>query len=194
MSRRLAVTGGLLIALALAVLCLQSIILELLVVPAVYLWVSVRLFLQGVPSSTYWAMFLAAAALAFILSIFRRVKFPDIRRTETAPIRGQVEEIAGNIYAARKSIFSKWLLANRIVELARAIMKQRRSREYTDRTNDLDGEDWDPPENLRAYFEAGANRFFLEIRRRRYFWRSQKTPFEVDLNEVIEFLETKMRT
>ncbi|RPI87871.1 MAG: hypothetical protein EHM41_03460 [Chloroflexi bacterium] len=192
MSKRLAIAGGLLIILALTSLCLQSFILDVIIVPVIYTWYSIRLFLQSVPGATYWTMLVAAAALIFFISILLRMRLPDRRKRDDPPVRGQVEVTAGYIRSARKGVFSKWLLANRLVELARAIMKQRGVEVFN--MNDLRGTDWDPPQNIRAYFEAGANRYFMQVPRRRLFARLRKTPFEVDINEVIDYLESKMKT
>lgn len=192
MSRRLAIAGGLLIILALTSLCLQSFILDMLIVPVIYAWYSIRLFLQSVPGAMYWTMLVAGAALIFLLSILRRMRLPDLRKTDFRPVRGPIEVTASYIRNAHRGVFSKWFLANRFVELARAIMKQRGGEAI--KMTDLGNSDWDPPENIRTYFEAGANRYFMQYSRRRFFARLRKTPFEVDIDEVIDYLETKMKT
>jgi hypothetical protein len=193
MSRRVAV-WGVVVAAALALTwCLQGVITDLLVGPLAYLAWRANLFLRSTPQWVYWSLVVTGVALVALVSLVRTLHLGRRATKGHPPVPGPVGKMARQIRAARRGVYTKWLVACRLGGLARAMLAQReRGAGEAAPPDQLQGRDWHPPTEVQAYLEAGLGRPSISGRRPGAFFRSPPTPLDMDLNQVVDYLESQM--
>lgn len=189
--RSLALTGIVIIALLLA-FPLRDAVYEMVIVPAAYVLWLLGLLYHAVHQSVWWgvALLLVLAILARSLRSSGRTR--ERVRIKSRPVVGQVENLSHWVKRTERGIYFKWLIANRLGKIAHEILLQRlggRTRSYFD---PLTGPDWTPDASVQQYLEAGLRGSFADYPQRRWFFsKPVPTPFDRDVKEVLEYLESQ---
>jgi len=196
MTRRrwLALGGVVVIALILA-FPLQDVIRTTVVVPLAYLWWAVGVLYQSIPQVVVWILLIVLISLMLMGSFAsdRMRKPPEDPKIKPAP--GQVEGLAENLVKMRAGTYYKWQVANRLGRLARDFLIQRGDRFSTKDLSPLSGHDWQPSAKVDAYLETGLYGSFSDFPNQPWRFRPpEPTPFDIDVEEVVEFLESQMST
>lgn len=189
--RSLALTGIVIIALLLA-FPLRDAVYEMVIVPAAYaLWL-LGLLYHAVHQSVWWGVALLLVLLILARSLRSSGRTRERVRIKSRPVVGQVENLSHWVKRTERGIYFKWLIANRLGKVAHEILLQRlggRTRSYFD---PLTGPDWTPDASVQEYLEAGLKGSFADYPQRRWFFsKPVPTPFDRDVKEVLEFLESQ---
>lgn len=170
---------------------LQDTIRAFLFVPVSYIWYGVTLMYQSVAQIVFWFALVVVVTLMAFGSLYGRFRPRGREAEETLPKQGPIGTVARQISRNDEGVYYKWLIANRLGNLARSILQQRSGLELTPGTG-FRGQDWDPPADVEAYLESGLTRTFADFPRQRRFARPPETPFDTDLDQVVAYLESQM--
>ncbi len=158
---------------------------------AYYRW-SITQVLQVFPQSAYWIGISVSLSLVVALILLRDL-IAGLTAKEAAPHqKGAVEQLAEQIQKSQTSNYFKWVIANQLAETALKILPAKFGRSQQDRRN-FDHLDWHPPPQVRKYFITGLNSSFMDYRKKKRFQKTPNaTPFDIDLNDVIGYLESEL--
>lgn len=194
MTRRqwFALSGAAMIALLLA-FPLQDVIREAIIVPLAYFaWVLGVLY-QSIPQSYIWL------GLVFVLSLFLLRSLTSVqfrlprRRSQSKPIFGQVEALSESLARLDKGNYYKWQVANRLGRLARDFLILLGEREERSHRH-LSGSGWQPEEHVDKFIDVGLRGSFAQFPSPRFpFMRAEPTPLDVEVDDVLDFLETQIK-
>lgn len=170
---------------------LQDLVRSVLFEPISYLWWGFNILYQSIAQLVYWILLMVGVTLMAFGSLYGKDRGRELVEEETNPPKGPLEVIARQISRTEKGVYYKWLIANRIGKLARSILYLREGQADTP-NSPLEGRGWNPPGEVGAYLESGLTRTFADFPRQRRFSRPLETPFDIDLNQVIAYLESQM--
>jgi hypothetical protein len=162
---------------------LRDVVYQVLIVPLAYmLWV-LGLYYSLIPQWVQWALLVAALLLVVLWNLLPDIRFSPRRETRRHRPPGEVESLANWIVRARHGNYFKWQIANRFGRIAR-------------RLNDVSGpggRQHSPDEAVESYLDAGTNYSFVDfLRPRNRFERLSRTPLDIDLRRVADYLESQM--
>ena len=190
--RWLTLGGVLVIALILA-FPLQDVIRKTVIVPLAYLWWVLGVLYHSIPQVVVWILLIVIIALMLTGSFVEGRKRKPPEEPRIKPSSGQVEGLAVNLVKMRKGTYYKWQVANRLGRLARDFLIQRGERAGTRDLSPLSGHAWQPSAPIDAYLDTGLRGSFADYPNR--FWRfrpPEPTPLDIDVVEVVEFLEAQI--
>ena len=194
MTRRILIVTGILALVALLAFPLRQTVYAAIVIPVAYLLWALGLLYHALPQVDWWV-----AALVVVLYWFVKSLTPPENPTEWEhPMRGQakgqVELLAENIRKSEKGVYNKWLVANRLGKLAYQLLLQREYGKPRSPFAPLDGPDWNAPPGVTAYLQSGLQGSFADFPAGRtpFVAPKEKTPLDRDVEEVMDFLETKL--
>ncbi len=189
--RRLILLGVFFLVAAGMAYYVQNIVKAALFVPVSYIWWGFSILYQSVAQVVYWVLLLGGVSLMAFGSLYGKERGRKLVPEEFISPKGPLESVARQISQTRGGVYNKWLIANRFGKLARSILTLRNA-QADDVGSPLKGRDWNPPPEVEAYLEAGLLRTFADFPRQRRFSRPPSTPFDVDLNQVIVYLQSQM--
>jgi len=170
---------------------LQDIILSLLFEPLSYVWYALTLLYYSIAQVIVWFVLMVSVALVAFGSLYGEFRLAGSMKVESVPVSGPIEKLAGQISSGDEGIYNKWLVANRLGKLAQSIF-QRRSGHEGSSNSTLDIGVPGAPAEVKSYLDAGLQSTFADFPRRRWFSPRPQTPFDLDIEEVIAYLESKM--
>lgn len=189
--RRLILLGAFFLVAAAMAYFLQDLIRSALFVPVSYLWWGFNIMYRSVAQLVYWVLVVVGIALMAFGSLYGNERGRELVEEERSSLQGPLETTAMQISRTGKGVYYKWLIANRMGKLARSILTLRDGQPSA-QNNTLAGQDWNPPAEVGAYLESGLTRTFADFPRQRRFSRPPETPFDIDLDQVIAYLESQM--
>jgi len=190
--RRLILSGAFFLVAAAMAYYLQGIVRSALFVPVSYMWWGFNILYQSVAQLIYWILLVVGVTLMAFGSLYGKGLSAELVEEAANPRQGPLEATAGQISSTgRGGVYYKWLIANRMGKLARSILSLRNGQADVP-NSPLNGRDWNPPAEVTAYLESGLTRTFADFPRQRRFSRPLETPFDIDLNQVIAYLESQM--
>ena len=171
---------------------LQDLVRSVLFEPISYMWWGFTILYQSVAQLVYWILLVVGVTLMAFGSLYGKGRSKELVE-ETPDIRQGTLEATARQFSrtGSKGIYYKWLVANRLGRLARSILSLRNGGAEAP-NGPLQGRDWNPPDEVEAYLEAGLTRTFADFPRQKLFSRPSETPFDIDLNQVIAYLESQM--
>jgi hypothetical protein len=177
-----------LIAVGLIAFFLREVVQDWVVIPLARLFWLIKGYYGAFPQATYWGIALIVAAVLVLLWL----RLPDFERPhqpeQWKPSPGSVREMAFWIQRSKEGIFPKWHLAHLLAELALDILNRRRTRQKD--AGFLDDPDWSPPPNVKKYLDAVLSTNYTDYPRQTRFRQDPPTPFDQDLDPVVEYLES----
>ena len=138
------------------------------------------------PRRIWWILLLAVVILSVISSLLNWNSEGRTFEESSKPARGPVEILTGWISnSGREGNYYKWLIANRLGKLARVMSVRFENRVLPDHP--------DEPEAVQRYLKAGLDESFVDYPLPSIpFIRRKVTPFDLDVDEAVEFLESMM--
>jgi len=191
-SRRYLIIGGVVLAAIILAPIANLILTELILEPAAYYWWALRQFSKVIPESAYWLFLIGC--LGFLVLLFLVTDFFRSQPKKEKVIRasGPVATLAHQLRRTQKSTYFKWLVANRLSKTTLKILIRNLDGDQNE-YRDFTGLSWDPPPEIRKYLETAKNSSFMEYREGPRFFKSKKiTPFDIDLEDVIAYLESEV--
>jgi hypothetical protein len=197
MNDRLALASLALLLLGLLALIVSGAVREVIVVPLLFLLWLARLVYEAIPQLALWGVSLVIAALVAWRSLATpRVALPEppIAPSQRAP----VATWARMFRRAANDRYARWLLAQRLGQLALELLASQDERAARGRWQYLHDDTRDIPPAVRAYLQAGTRMY----RPPPAFWRrwwpwgerveSRADPLDLDPAEVVRFLDERL--
>jgi len=183
--RRLMVLFLLFILAALLAFPLRGVVFAYIIAPLSFIWFYLVYFYNVIPQQFFWFFILLAAAYFSLGSLlenpFKRKRPRRVRQQEM----GEVEMLAQWIKDSKRGVYSRWRVSRALGLMATGILELRGGK--SGRTRMLKGKDWNPPPGVQEYLETGLNGSFAD-----YPLSASNTPFEVDVEKVVAFLESQL--
>lgn len=161
--------------------------------PAAYVWWVLGLYYRSFPQVAIWIALIALLAMLAVRSLVAETP-PEERETlKRLSVQGPVESLATWITNAQRGIYFKWLVAQRLGILSRAILSFNARLAPRSGREALQGPGWDPPQEVAAYLESGLNGSFADFPRPRWpFQPLDPTPLDTDPVKVMDYIESQM--
>ncbi len=177
-----------LIAVALLAFFLRGVVQDWVVIPLARLFWLIKGYYGAFPQAAYWGVALIVAAVLVLLGL----RLPAWERPHQPghlkPSPGSVREMSFWIQRSKEGIFPKWHLAHLLAELALDILDRRRTRQKD--SGLLDDPAWSPPPGVKKYLDAALSTNYTDYPRSTRFRQVPPTPFDQDLDPVVEYLES----
>jgi hypothetical protein len=189
MKRRYWLAGALiLISVGVLAYFLAGEVRDYVLLPLAYqLWVLWQVY-RTVPQQLLW-MVIVLVLLYLTVSIFYGTSLRKSQAQQQYDFRGAVESLSVAITNRSRGIYFKWRLANILANVAAYILKAQERRLPGRR---LTGRDWNPPPGVEAFLDAGINTTFADYPVPGFFQPPPETPFDIDLEPVVAFLESEL--
>jgi hypothetical protein len=197
MSNRLALIGLMLLLVGLLALIVTGMVREVVVIPLLYLLWLTRVLFESVPQVVWWVGFLAIAALVAWSSLAGPRPAPPAR--QPAPLlRAPVAAWAGRFQRAADDRDARWLLAQRLGQLALELLATQEQRAAQGLWQYLRDESSDIPPAVRAYLLAGTRMYRPAPARWQRWWpwgartEPRADPLGLDPAEVVRWLDERL--
>ncbi len=172
---------------------LRDLIRSTVIMPLAYIWWLLKLYYHAVPQLIVWGMLIVAVFISALRNISPRNPFRRKEKNGSKSTKGPVEDFAQSLDKAPGGTYYKWLIANRLGNVARELLDQREGRRARGFSR-LRGRDWQPPDDVGAYLESGLNGSFADFPQSHWWSKPQPTTLDTDTKQVIEYLEYEMET
>jgi hypothetical protein len=146
-----------------------------------YLVWSLDVFGRVIPEQGLWVGLLILILYIAVGSFYGKSSKVEKSRMDTTPAKGQVEAMAEWVEGRRRGVYFKWQIASLLGGIHQAIQNHR----------GIGGSE-PPNEEVRAYLDAGINSSYADYPSPGLFEKAQPTPFDVELEQVVEYLEEQM--
>ena len=187
--------GGIVFIALILAFPLQDVIRKTVIVPLAYVWWALGVLYQSFPQVVIWILLVIWITFMLFGSLASERKRVPRDDRKPKPARGRVEELSEGLVKMPRGTYYKWQVANRLGRLARDFLVLRGDRADTRDHRPLTGRDWYPPEPIDAYLDTGLRGSFADFPNQGWsFKRPEPTPLDVDVEEVVKFLETQIRT
>jgi hypothetical protein len=196
MRRNVVIGAGMIVVAAILAFPLREAVIPLLLVPLAYLLWLLKIIYLSLHQSVWWFLVALITLLILVQSLLPKFKpIAKFIRHERRQ-RGNVEELAIAIKKTEKGIYFKWLVANRLGKLAYQALLLHEHGKPRSVFAPLQSDGWNPPKDIQNYLEKGLHGSFADFPNSNwnYFSAPQKTPLDQNVEEVVEFLESKLKT
>lgn len=183
--RRLTIFFLLFVLATLLAFPLRGLVFNYLIAPLSFIWFYLVYYYHVIPQQFYWFFILLAAAYIAMGSILENPLNRRRGKLIRKQPRGQVDSLARWIKDSRHGVYSRWRVARALGLMASGILEMRGGKSGRIRT--LKGKDWNPPTSVQNYLEAGLNDSYAD-----YPLSARNTPFDVDVEKVVEYLEGQL--
>ena len=157
-----------------------------------FFWV-LGVYYKSLPQALIWIILIGAVILIVLGSFAGEGRLVDGVNVPRKPLQGGVESLAGWFRRAPEGLYFKWLLAQRLGKLSREMIAFNARLISPSGSEALSGPGWDPPDQVASYLEAGLNGSFADYPRPRWFFqRPASTPLDLDPDQAIDYIESKM--
>ncbi len=183
----------LILGLILAPLAYQLFHMILLVPTVNYLW-GIKQVIRILPQSLYWILIVASLGMIVVILQIKNLVMGRSKSKVAPDTKSPIKYLSENITLSEKSNYFKWVVANHLANLSLEI-------KYREKENNKNGPQDDsrmelpPPSFIKKYFNAGLQNSFMDYRKKRkLFGKSDDTPFDIQLEDVIRYLESQMES
>jgi hypothetical protein len=188
----LLIPAGLLVAVVLAFF-LRDITREAVVNPLAYLWWALGFGLSVVPQVVLWILLIIVLIMIFINSLVTWYSAARKYEKSAKPARGPVEILSRWVTNSREGNYYKWLIANRLGKLAREMEIPFENRQLPASGDSHEAPGKSLSESVQRYLKAGLDESFVDYPQPATpFVRRKATPFDMDVDAVVGFLESEM--
>jgi hypothetical protein len=170
---------------ALAAFFMRSFVFDNIIAPFSFIWFYLVYYYHVIPQQFYWFLILLAAAYIALSGLMDRPSRRNRKPLIKGKSKGPVESLASWINDSKRGVYSRWRVARALGLLANSILEMRGNK--SGRAKTLKGKDWNPPPEIQDYLETGLNGSFAD-----YPLSARKTPFDVDVEAVLTYLESQL--
>lgn len=146
-----------------------------------YMVWSLNVFGRVIPEQGLWIGLLILILYIAVGSFYGKNSKVEKSRMDASPVKGQVEAMAEWVEGRRRGVYFKWQIASLLGGIHQAIQNHRGN-----------GGSEPPNEEVRAYLDAGINSSYADYPTPDLFEKAQPTPFDIELEQVVEYLEEQM--
>jgi hypothetical protein len=169
----------------------RKMIYEIVIVPLAYLWWLITLYYHLLPQLGIWILLIFVVLFTATRGLLMEIQIDRTVALKKKVSQGPVESLSSLIQKSERGSYYKWIIANRLGKVARELLDQREGRQIKQKFTRLTSRDWNPPEEVAGYLEAGLNGSFADYPKRSWS-RAPHTPLDVNQQQVIEYLESEM--
>ena len=191
MNRRLVLLGVILLVAAGLAYYLEDLVRSILFEPLSYLLWGLNIVYLSIAQLVYWILLVIGVTLMAFGSLYGSGRALKPVEEEKNTSQGPLQATARQISRTSQGVYYQWMIANRLGKLASSILSLRTGK-AENLGGEFDAQDWKPPDEVAAYLVSGLTRTFADFPRRIWYFRPQKTPFDIDLDQVTTYLETQM--
>ncbi len=193
MTRRAGIFLGGLLVIAVLAFAMQRTVERMLIRPALYVWWIAGLYYDALPQILWWILIVAASLWFIMGSLTPEQKLRPRKADPPFMGRGQVESLALWLNKASRGNYFKWLVAQRLAQLARDLLTFRARRNPPSARTALRDADWNPPAEVASYLDAGLNRSFADFPQARWPFESPRpTPLDLNPHDALEIIESNL--
>ena len=170
----------------------------LVIEPLSYYWWRLKLVFQIIPQSSYWLFLIITVGLVFWFYFLRDIFIDRPSAVLRVSEKGQVLVLAEQLAKSKKRFYFKWLIANRLSCLTLDVINEKISNPEHKIDDLIAFENKNFPDirpDIRMYLKGGLRGSFSRNRRKIGYpmlRQTEETPFDVDLDDVITFIESQM--
>jgi hypothetical protein len=180
-----------------AVLCLvmafvfRRMIYQVVILPLAYVWWWLTLYYRLLPQAAIWIVLIFIILFTSMRGLLLEIPWGWSRPLKKKKSQGPIESLSVLIQKRSEGNYYKWSIAQRLGRAARELLDQREGRQLKQKFMRFADRNWDAPQEVSAYLEAGVNGTFADYPKKSWS-RSPRTPLDVDPKQVIEYLETEL--
>ncbi len=191
--RRILLVLAALVVVVFMAFFLQDTIQRIVVTPLAYLWWLLKLAFTAISQLVWWILLLAVLMVIVITNLVSWISIGKKSEKPAKEAQGSMEILAGWITKASKGNYYKWMIASRLAKLWSEISGHMENRSRLAHSAGPYSIDRQPPEAVQRYLKAGLRESFVDYPMPPFpFMRKQVTPFDLEVNEVVEYLESQM--
>jgi len=162
---------------------LRDVVYQLVVVPLAYLLWVLNFYYSLVPQWVTWTVLLVLLVLVVLWNLLPEAPRASRKEQYRKEPEGEVESLTVWLTKSRRGNYFKWQLANRFGRIARRL----------DEVSGPHGRLPSPDDAVEKYLDAGLNYSFVDFPSpRNWFERPPRTPLDLELRRVAEYLESQM--
>ncbi|MBI5354532.1 MAG: hypothetical protein HZB50_17975 [Chloroflexi bacterium] len=150
---------------------------------ASYIVWSVNIFGSIIPQPVLWVLLLVLILYIAVGSFYGKRFWDNKIQRKLGPSIGPVEARARWIEERSRGTYFKWRLANLLGRVYQAIQEANR---YDKSKDDS------VPARVHDYLDAGLNTSFADYSLPKLFQKKEETPLDMDLEEVVDYLEEQL--
>ncbi len=188
---------GLVVLLSsLLALAFQDFLREAIVVPLLYAYWFVRLYIESLPQSLLWALFIGVAIVIIGRGFVKREKTRRARHGVPMEHRQKIEAWAERIRLARRGNYFTLRLARRLAEISLEVLAYRERLAPDKIRRRLESGMLRIPEDIQAYLQTGLAmdaRPTLSERGHQVPWARKSPPLQLNPERIVQFLEDLLR-
>jgi len=211
MKRRLFLVLILVLAAGVIAFLLRDVVEVLIIRPAAYLFWFLGVIYRYIPQPILWAVFVIFMLYQFLGRMVVSIDFPGSRPGRLRQIQGPVGDLANLIQRKDGGVYFKWKIARTLAQIASEMQELRLN--LPTRKLNFNGKTVNP--QVRRYLEAGQSTSFSDypISRARLpipglaamlgkvnlspfinlpVQSARPTPFDGDIDPVIDYLESEL--
>ena len=173
---------------------LRDIVQQTIVVPLAYFFWALNLFYQSTPQLAAWILIVLLVIVLAVQSLSPKERYVARPVPKSRPPQGSVENLAEWIHKSEGGVYFKWLVANRLGNLAYQTLVQREGDPSRSVFAPLVGADWRPSTRLQKYLEIGLHGSFAEHAHFKRGKDSPASPLDLEVGEAVTFLESQLET
>lgn len=174
------------VAVEIVALSIRGLLEDILVTPLLYTaWGAIRIF-ESIPQGILWIVFMLAASMVALASLWGTSQGNVRHDTDMVP-RGRVYEWMRLVTLAQRHEYSRWRMAQRLVLLLADIIATRERTELRIARQRIASGAIDASPPIAAFLRAGADSY--RPRQRTLLYRSESSPLDVDLEQVVVAVE-----
>ena len=170
---------------ALAAFLMRGFVFDNIITPFSFIWFYLDYYYHVIPQQFYWFLILLATAYIALRDWMERPSGRSRKPVIKRRAKGPVESLASWINDSKRGVYSRWRVARALGLLANSILEMRGNK--PGRAKTLKGKDWNPPLEIQEYLETGLNGSFAD-----YPLSARQTPFDVDVETVVSYLESQL--
>jgi hypothetical protein len=174
-----------------AAFAFRKLIYQIVIVPLAYIWWVLTLYYHLLPQGVIWIILIFVILFTALRGILLELPIGRPKPLKRRNAQGPIESLSLLIQKRNQGNYYKWSIANRLGRAARELLDQREGRQLKQKFVRLIGRDWQPPNDVAAYLEAGVNGTFADYPKRNWS-RSPRTPLDLDPQQAIEYLESEL--
>jgi hypothetical protein len=166
---------------------LRDIVNQLVIQPVLYLFWMLGLVYRAIPQVVLWAALIAIMLLLAASFVVKNISFSRLRPRRKTPQPGPVQVLAYTIQRKSGGVYFNWQVARSLSEIALGLQELRA---HTG-SRSLRFDESDVAPEVRRYLDAGLNTSFSDYPMPAFFKPRPKTPFDVELDPVLDYLESQ---
>jgi hypothetical protein len=171
---------------------LRGAVKSLVILPLAKLFWYIKGYYGVFPQAAYWVIVLGIAVLIALATIPIGIESRRSRKDQGVDLLGPVENLAFWLERSRSGIFPKWHIARILAEVALQLLERREPGEKP--PSRLSASGWNPPDSVRRYLDAALKTTYTNYPRSHRSGRQSATPFDQDVEPVVEHLESLLES